>query len=141
MLKRFQKLAAEGGKNYELIGDCLIVEKIPDEEIKTSGGIIIQQDKSRQQLGTFADKRPVWVRVLAVGEGFYSEKGDHPLNVEVGDIALVGQHSTSWFSVFGKLKGYSTETIGLARESDIQLRFKGEEGFNAAFKLLNSGQA
>ena len=130
--------AGEMKESVELIGDCLLVEKIKDEELTTKSGLIIAT--SSRQIGTFAENKPVWVRVLMVGEGYYDSETDTsiPLNAKPGDIALVGQVSTKWFSVFGELKNYEPETIGLTRESEIQLRFKGEDGFKTTFERLNS---
>ncbi len=138
-LPAFQKLAKEAPELFELIGDCLLIEVIPDDEFKTKGGLILASGNDRQVNGLQADK-PTFVRVLLVGAGYYDDDTLEPvaLDSSPGDIVLVGTTSIKKFSVFGKLMTYGEATLGLIRESDIQLRFKGEEGFDRTFELLNS---
>jgi len=136
-LERFKNLNRQG---IEIIGDAILVERIKEAEKKTASGIIIGIDV-KNQLGTFAQDRPHWVRVLAVGEGYYNDDTGEPspLNAQPGDIALVSQVSVKWFSTFGDLNGYQADTIGLTRDSEIQIRFKGEEGYRTTFRSLNEG--
>lgn len=137
-LESFRKLACKGTEFHELIGDCILVEKIKEEEIVKKGSLYIPTSTSFSMKEGFNDNKPCWVRVLAVGQGYYDDEGkDIPLNVCVGDIILVGKLSVKWFSVFGELDKYEAETIGLTRESEIQLRFKGEDGYKKVFETLN----
>lgn len=134
--KAFEKLA-ECREAFELIGDCILVEEIEDDEFRTQGGLIIASG-TKQINGVEADK-PTFARVLWVGEGYYDDDSGKsiPLNVEPGDVILVGRHSIKRFSVFGSIL-YSGTRIGLTRESEIQLRFKGEAGYDRFFGTLNS---
>ena len=124
----------------ELIGDNLLVERISDDEFKTASGIVLVSGSQKQVNGFQAD-RPVFVRILAVGKGYYDPETNEsiPLDSRPGDIVLVGQHSVKWFSIFGNLQKYELDTIGLLREETIQLRFKGEAGYNDFFGALNRG--
>lgn len=140
LLPRFAQLSEKARDAFELIGDCILVERIKEPEKKTASGIIYGLE-TKNQLGTFAQDRPHWVRVLVVGEGWYDEETGEsvPLNVQPGDVVLVSQVSVKYFSTFGDMDGAPADTIGLTRESEIQLRFKGEEGFAKAFAALNGG--
>lgn len=144
-LEKFLNLASSAREHYQLVGDFLLVEKLPEDELRTKSGLYIPVSKN--QLNTFSTDRPHWVRVLACGEGYYSQEEDPetgtivektvPLDVNPGDIVLVSQVSVKYFSVFGDLDGYEADSIGLTKQSEIQLRFKGEEGYRVAFGSLN----
>jgi co-chaperonin GroES (HSP10) len=145
-LEKFQKLASVSDA-FNLVGDFLIVERIPDEELKTKSGLFIPVVGSNKQLGTLSADRPHWVRVLAVGPGYYTQETNEdgtiveasvPLDVQAGDIILVSQVSVRWFSVFGELENYEADSIGFTKESEIQLRFHGDEGYNRVFGALNN---
>lgn len=142
-LEAFQALSLKARDSYELIGDCLIVEHLPEPEKKTASGIILDTERhnNNNQTNSVAMNKPVWVRVLAVGEGYYDDETGESveLSVKPGDIVMVGTMSVKWFSIFGDIlvdsKGVSQ--IGLTRESEIQIRFKGEDGYKQAFNVLN----
>lgn len=142
-LEAFKAAATEARTSYHLIGDNLLVEEIPEEELKTKSGIVIATGDKRMVDGVEAN-RPVFVRVLAVGEGYYrdSDKEDAspqvvPLDVEAGDIILVGKLSVAWFSAYGNVVTARGSRIGRCRESDIAQRFKGEEGYAKYFNTLS----
>ncbi len=125
---------------FELIGDILLVEEIPDEEFKTKTGLIIASGNKGQVNGLEADK-PTFVRVLMVGQGYFDSSDkiekDIPCDSMPGDIVLIGRTSLKPFSVFGKLMTYGEAKIGICRESDIQARFRGEEAFERFFESIN----
>lgn len=133
---QFEMMASEAGEAYELYGDCLLVEKLKPAEQKIGSIIIATVDTHRN---TLAQDRPHFVKVLAVGKGFYNDETgqDVPLNVSIGDIILVGPLSVKYFSLFGDMEAYEPDSIGITRESEIQLRFKGEEGYKQVFATLN----
>lgn len=143
-LEAFKAAANEAREAYHLIGDNLLVEEIPEEELKTKSGLVIATGDRKMIDGVEAN-RPVFVRVLAVGEGYYQEDLDSfppkdkvvPLDVQVGDIILVGKLSVAWFSAFGNVVTSKGCRIGRCRESDIAQRFNGEEGYAKYFNTLN----
>jgi co-chaperonin GroES (HSP10) len=145
-LEKFRKLQADGGDTYSLVGDYLLVERIPDEELKTATGIIIVDTSSTGQINTFSSDKPNWVRVLACGAGYYTQDEDEngnivertvPLDVKPGDIVLVSQVGVKYFSRF-PVDNYEAHSLGLTKESEIQLKFHGEDGYRKAVSLLNS---
>lgn len=138
-LKKFEELAANAAETHTLVGDVLIVQAIKLPEQKTASGILIGV-KAGRQTGGLADGRAHFAKVLAVGKGYFDEADSDkpiPLDTKPGDIVLLSELSVKWLSSFGDLNGYEPDTIGLARESDVQLRFNGAEGWSSAFGILN----
>lgn len=99
-------------------------------EARTAGGLYIPTTKGAQ-LGTLTADRPDFFRVLLTGAGYYDDTtgADVPLDVTQGDIILTGTVSVKLFSSFPLLEKYRADSIGITRESDIQMRFKGEDAF------------
>lgn len=83
--------------------DRVIVKRLKEEE-KTKGGIIIPDS---------AKEKPVEGKVIAVGNGKVSEKGDvRKLDVKVGDRILFGKYSGTEVKIDG-------EEHLILREDDI----------------------
>lgn len=139
-LQAFKSL--ELSDSHQLIGDTLLVERIPIEEKKTASGLIMSTTTGTKQVGSINADLPIFVHVVAVGKGHYDpETGeDIPLGINAGDIILVGGNSVRWFSMMD-IDGYQPYDIGLSRESEMQLRFKGLEAYNSYFATLNLGLA
>ncbi len=136
-LEQFQKLS-ELKDCYHIVGDYILVEKIEEKEIKTKGGIIMTPSVETSKDIITAEK-PVFCHVLAVGEGFYSEDPTQcpvKLDVNPGDIILIGPMSVTWFKTFGTLA--SAGSVGVTRESEIKMRFFGKEGYAKVFGILGS---
>jgi len=134
-LNAFKKLNLQRQPLFRLIGDCILVEILETKEIKTKG-IIIPTEFKKSVDGVFVD-RPLFARVLLIGEGFYDEENQPvPLEVEMGDIVLIGQHAVRRISYFGPLVSSGTTVLGMIRESEIQMRFFGENAYKTAMSLL-----
>ena len=85
------------------LDDRVVVEALEAEE-KTSGGILLPDT---------AKQKPQQGKVVAVGPGKLSDKGDRlALNVKVGDTVLFGKYSGSDVEVNGR-------ELKILRESDI----------------------
>lgn len=140
-LERFSSLKGEASDAFILIGDYLLVEQITLEEKKTTSGLILNHGSSMgtHRNSTEADL-PVFVYVLAVGSGYYDEETNEPVDntVSPGDICLVGRNSVRWFSDL-EVMDYMPYEVGLTREAEIQLVFKGKEGYQKVINCLNSG--
>lgn len=139
-LSRFAHLTTEGAASFDLIGDHILVERIPVTEKRTSSGLILSLDSGKDQKNSLSADLPIMVIVVAVGKGYYNDDtgASVPLNVKPGDIGLVGSVSTKWFSDL-PIGDYKPYEIGLSREEEIKWLFKGLEGYERAFDLLNSG--
>lgn len=83
--------------------DRVIVKRLKEEE-KTKGGIIIPDS---------AKEKPVEGKVIAVGNGKVTDKGDvRKLDVKVGDRVLFGKYSGTEVKIEG-------EEHLILREDDI----------------------
>jgi len=138
-LEAFKKTKADAVDSYQLHGDHLLVEKLDQREMLPKSAIEIVD--GGRQINTMSASKPVFARVLLVGEGYYDEDEDGketitPCDVEEGDIILVGQNSIGQFSSFGKLNTYGKLEIGITRATEIMLKWRGSEGFDEFFKVL-----
>jgi chaperonin GroES len=85
------------------LDDRVVVEPLEAEE-KTAGGILLPDT---------AKQKPQRGRVVAVGPGKMTEKGDRtPLSVDKGDEVIYGRYSGNDIEVDGR-------EIKIMRESDI----------------------
>lgn len=120
-----------------LTGDLMLVEAIPKEEVKTSSGIIIASNE--RQVNSVKANLPHFVRVLAVGPGFYDESGAAvPLDTLPGAIIMIGDNSVKWWSHL-PVTGYKPYDMGITSESEIQIKFKDDEAFRRVFGAINKG--
>lgn len=130
MDKAFEK---SGG---QIIGDILVVEHLPDEEVRTQAGLILAS--GQRQVGAFDADRPHFVRVLAVGPGYYNEetKEEIPLEYEKGNVLLLPTTAVKYFTSFGsyigkQLKHKKGETfgVGIAKAGEEWFKFPNEESY------------
>jgi chaperonin GroES len=102
-IKRYKEAAGHPMKGIRPLGDRILVKRIKEED-KTKGGIIIPDA---------AKEKPQEGKVIAVGKGRRSEKGDLIApDVKAGDRILFGKYSGSEV----KLEG---EDHLILREDDI----------------------
>ena len=84
--------------------DRLVIKPV-DEELKTSGGIIVPDTATKE--------KPVRGKVIAVGAGKLDKDGKRlPLDVKVGDEVMYGKYAGTELSVEGN-------DYLIMRESDI----------------------
>lgn len=134
----FAALQESAADSFDLIGDALLVEELPKEELKSKGGIILAPQGKVSQVDGIEANRPTFVRVLAVGNGYVDSEGETvPVEANPGDIILVGRLSVNWFSTFGPLVSSAQCQLGITRECEIKLRFKGEAGYQKAYGILS----
>lgn len=137
-LDRVQSAVASCQEGFVLTGGTLLVEKIPQEEVKTKSGLILATDLGKGQVNSISANLPVFVHVLAVGSGYYDEStgADVPLDTKPGDILLVGQHSARWLSVF-PIDNYEPFSVGVTSEAETQMRFRGHDAYGQFSQALN----
>lgn len=145
MLKESKYLKAFSQTNpadIEIIGDILLIELIPDTEMTTKSGIILSAGLDKNQINGLSADKPQFARVLMAGAGYYDDSASDsikevPLDTKPGDIVLVGRTSIKPFSVFGGLISNGQAQVGLCREGDVQIRFRGDDAYNRFFGALN----
>lgn len=123
---------------FTLNGDAILVEDVPQPEAKTKSGIVLSAGLKGQIDGVEMNK-PLLVRVLLVGEGFYDDTNPEkaiPVDLSPGDIILIGKHDVAWFSTFGPIVTHREIRVGITRESAVKLRFKGGAGYDAVYDVL-----
>lgn len=143
-LTRFQQLAASG-LSVPLKGAYILVERIPKEERKTKGGIVLasEQISMRQVNGMDPSRSLLFVRALYLGAGYYDEENEAttiPLEVQPGNILAVPFTSIKWFSEFGDMVDYTQDSIGLITEDSVQWALKDDAEYAAMFGVLNRNE-
>jgi co-chaperonin GroES (HSP10) len=143
-LEAFQRLAAQADSLMTLSGDFIIVEALPQEEAKTASGIILQSHDKMSN--GFGQNLPAFYHVLMVGAGYYTQETDPetgaviektvPLDVQPGDVVLLGTQSVKEFSKFGSIVSTKEAKIGLARAEEVQVRFHGPEAYAKVSAIL-----
>lgn len=126
----------EASKFFTLVGNRILVERLPDEEVKTSTGLILSGG-SRSEVSA---SKPLICLVVAIGEGYTPVDGTEekiPLDVKVGSVVMINEAGVNFFSTIPGFTAYSEMKLGLASEGDIQMRFANMEEFEAYKRALN----
>jgi len=124
----------ENSEAFTLKANYLLVEKLDLGEQKTAGGIILP-GKANQFAGIAADK-PNFCVVLMIGEGYVDDDGKFDqteIDVKVGDVILLPSPSVRYFSLLPCVEGYDPDTIGITRDSEVQMVYRGQDAFNNFF--------
>lgn len=130
--KRFERLTKEFPRAMELKGDQILVEKLPQVELKTKAGLIIGTATTHRN--TIEDSTTEFGVVLMVGPGQFDETGQTiPCDSKPGDVVLL-PGSTYWYGAFGHIADYDPYSIGRIRDSLIPMWFG---DYQLAFKVLN----
>lgn len=132
-----QAALALGRHLFKLTGTLLMVEKLPDTEVKTASGLVMATNTS--QMNGIGASMPVFLKVVAVGEGTYDDDGiEEAVDVQPGAIILVGDSSVRWLSHM-PMPLYQPNSIGITRENEIQIKFETEEDYNQWRQLVSKG--
>lgn len=80
--------------DYEMLEDCVLVEKVESENDASAGGILLP-DK--------VNERPVLAKVLAVGPGVKMDDGGrYPMMLKEGDTVAFPRKSGDHFLIDGR---------------------------------------
>lgn len=140
--KEFETLRELGQSTFVLRGSTMIVELLPREEIKTSGGIIIASD-SNQRLNSVENHRVDVARVLMTGPGYYVEEdsensgGYEPLEIGPGAIILLPQYSAQLLSHFPGIARPTKDKLALVKFDQVLAYYPSEEAYELAKSKLN----
>lgn len=129
-LEYFTENEAPIRESLEVIGNIIVVERIKMPEARTASGLYLAESP-KSQLNSLVSDRPSFYRVLHVGAGYYDDEtgADVGLNAKPGDIALLASASVKLFSSIPLMGAYESDTLGIARDEDVQIRFHGQEAF------------
>lgn len=140
--KEFAILRELGEDVFVLRGSTLLVEVLPDEELKTKGGLVIATDMN-QIKGNSVNQHKLQVgRVLMCGQGYWEEtegsEGTYtPLEVKPGAIVVLPQFSTSFLSMFPGIQRPTGNRIGMVKMSEILAYYPSSEAYQTAKQKLN----
>jgi co-chaperonin GroES (HSP10) len=137
-LRALAKAREQHKEKFEITGDTCLVAVIPQDDLAPKTAIIMSSGGVRQT-NSLEAKRPVLVRVIEVGPGFYDDEGKSVgPGVEPGDILLVGSNSVQEISQYGKLQNYGRVVLGICGAGERMFSWKGEQAFNDYFETVLS---
>ena len=129
--KRIEEL----GNKPSLVGDRLIVELLPAQEIKR-GSIIIQSDS--KQVGGADAFKPVLALVLWKGEGYVDSEGnDVPVKYNPGEVVMLSQLGLKYYSTFPGLD-YTENKLALTRQSEVHASWESIEELEKMIAAFSS---
>ena len=132
-LEQFKKLA---GSKYKLEGGRMLVEILPKEEMKTTGGLIMAAPI--QHKGTADTQRAVVGVVLMTGNGYVDDDGnDIPMETKVGSVVVLNEFGLKYYSQFPGISTYTESKLALTAESEIQMKFDSFDDLAEFEKQLN----
>lgn len=136
--KAFEALRAMGEQTFVLRGSTMIVWELPEEELKTSGGLIIATD-SRQVMGNSVEQGRLKVaKVLMTGPGYYQDDGTYlPLDIKPGAVVILPQYSTSPISVFPGIVRPTSNKLTMVKEDSVLAYYPSQEAYESAKRELN----
>jgi co-chaperonin GroES (HSP10) len=137
--KEFGILRELGEKVFKLRGSTMIVELIPDQELKTKGGIIIATDSDQRKGNSVEHHKLAVGRVLMTGEGYWNEEMEsyEPLEVNIGAVVVLPQFSTQFISMFPAITRPTGNKICLVKYDQILAYYPTEEAYELAKTKLN----
>lgn len=137
-LSRFAKIDTA---DFQLYGDILVVEEFQTGPMtkavtKADGSKVelildVGNAGGNRQLGSMKEDKPLLVRVLLAGRGYYdAEKGTTtPLDEQPGDILEVPKISVSWRSELCGIVAGEGKRLGIVKVSEILARYPGEDAY------------
>lgn len=135
-------------QHIKLRGNLVFVEEIPSgeltKEIEGPGGSrtkLILAASPQRQLGSYSEDRPLFVRVLDVGPGYFSSEtnSDLPLDTRAGMVCLLPAMSVRWLSDWGDILSTSEQKVGYTRDEEILAWFESDEAMQAYKDKLKNG--
>ena len=137
--KEFSALRELGPEAFVLRGSSIIVEIMPDEEIKTAGGLIMATSTDHIKGNSIEQHKLRVARVLMVGEGYYDEEkeGYEPLDVKVGAVVIVPPYSPEYISVFPGIQRPTGNKLAFVKFAQILALFPSQEAYELAKSKLN----
>jgi co-chaperonin GroES (HSP10) len=112
---------------YKLFGSRILVEVLPEEELKTAGGLIVAKSANNFRSDTEENKFTAAV-ILSVGQGYYDDETGEavPLDVKPGQVVEVVRSGLRRYSNHPILGAqYTTGDIALINESHINTLLAG----------------
>jgi hypothetical protein len=148
--KDFEILRELGQETFVLRGSTLLVEILPREEIKTSGGLIISTPKDHTKGGSVTAHAVEIGRVLMSGQGYWNEEKANPegylipkggydsLECQPGAIVVLPQYSITLMSHFPAIQRPTENKIAMVKMDQVLMYFPSVEAYETAKAKLKS---
>jgi co-chaperonin GroES (HSP10) len=142
-LNFFNKLRSVLPGFYQLFGSRILVEVLPEEELKTAGGLIVAKSSSHRT-DTEENKFTAAV-VIAVGRGYFDDEtgDDVPLDVKPGQVIEVVRTGLRRYSTHPILGSqYTSGELAILNESHVNgLLANSVEEYAEALKAIDGLKA
>ncbi len=104
-----------------LRGNRIIVELLPKEEFKTTGGLILAAPKTDHKSTLEANRLELGI-VVKVGEGYFDEEtgDDVAMDVKPGQVVALSRYGLRLLSNFPGFSNYEIDTMAICRDTDVQ---------------------
>lgn len=126
-LERFKRLSDFPSDQFVLVGERMLIEVFPEEEMKTKSGLIIAQAagyKTETQIN-----RPMLAVVLYVGQGYVNEDGsEEEHEYKPGEVIICSKMGNLFYSDFPGI-GATEDSIALTRPSEVHMSWPSIEAF------------
>lgn len=122
-LKIFQDNAAAFHEVSKLRGHVALIERLPKEEIKTAGGLYLGGGDG-QVNSAFAMAGELGIVLLTSNKEPDSEGNTIDSDLEVGNVVLIPDAATTWYSSFPLVPAYTQGAIGMVFNHQLRLVFK-----------------
>lgn len=131
-LEKFERLLKSECNDLILMGDNILVERLPPLELKTKSGIIIADAKTHRE--TSHDAATEFGVVLMTGPGQVMEDGSVLPCESLPGLVVLLPGNVTWYSQFGHIAGYEPYSIGRLRDSQVPMWFC---NYKRVFEILN----
>jgi co-chaperonin GroES (HSP10) len=135
-LSKFNKLR-ELGEIHQLRGGRVEVEVLPEVEIKSKGGLIIQTtpDSHRSSVDM---NRVIMGIVLNVGTGYRDQNGEQvEIDLKPGNVVELSRMGIRHFSTHSLVDTFANNELALIHESEIARVFPNIEAWMKAREIVN----
>lgn len=138
--KEFSALRELGSSHFVLRGSTLIVEIMPEEELKTKSGLYIGSVEGHVKGGSVSQNKLEVGRVLMKGEGYWNEEKNsyEDVGLEVGAVVVLPQYSIQVISMFPGIQRPTGNKLALVKFDSVLAHYPTREAFEAAKAKLNS---
>ncbi len=134
-IEQFKRLAAVYPKLYKLRGATLLVEVLPKDDLKTSGGIIIGQ-VNNQRANAEEFRRGLGL-VLLQGDGY--EDGSE-MEIKEGMVIML-PYQPMYLSEFPGLQDYTKNSLALVNEGDVLFYYNSMEDYHKSRRVLDANNS
>lgn len=142
-LRAFERIRKEMGDSFVLRDDILMVERIPQPEKKSKGGLIIPdvEQLMGKKMHSMSEDYPTLSLVLHCEPEYFCRKELRvvPSKHNPGDIIYTPRWSIEWHEIFAAMDfgDGDLNNIGKVLRSEAQYIWRGPGAYEQAFTIIN----